>query len=56
MNQTTIQIDPEFEQYIPSLLPEELKQLEENILKDGAILQIICRVFYANGIFYSIFV
>lgn len=38
MNQTTIQIDPEFEQYIPSLLPEELKQLEENILKDGAIL------------------
>lgn len=38
MNQTTIQIDPEFEQYIPPLLPEELKQLEENILKDGAIL------------------
>lgn len=38
MNQTTIRIDPEFEQYIPSLLPEELKQLEQNILKDGAIL------------------
>ena len=38
MNQTSIQIDPEFEQFIPPLLPEELKQLEENILKDGAIL------------------
>lgn len=38
MNQTSIQIDPEFEQFIPPLLPEELRQLEENILKDGAIL------------------
>lgn len=38
MNQEIIQIDPEFEQYIPPLLPEELKQLEENIMKDGAIL------------------
>ena len=38
MNQTSIQIDPEFEQYIPPLLPEEQKQLEENILADGVIL------------------
>lgn len=38
MNQTNIQIDPEFEQFIPPPLPEELRQLEENILRDGAIL------------------
>ena len=35
MNQESIQIDPEFEQYIPPLLPEELKQLEENIMNRG---------------------
>lgn len=38
MKTTVIQIDTEFEQFIPPLLPEELRQLEENILKDGAIL------------------
>ena len=31
MNQESIQIEPEFEQFIPPLLPEELKQLEENM-------------------------
>lgn len=30
-----IQIDPEFQSLIPPLAPEERKQLEENILKDG---------------------
>ena len=34
----TIKIDPEFEQQIPPLRPEELKQLENNILEDGVIL------------------
>lgn len=34
----TIQIDPEFEQQIPPLRAEELKQLEDNILEDGVIL------------------
>ena len=33
-----IQIDPEFEKQIPPLLPTELKQLKENILGDGVIL------------------
>ena len=31
-------IDPEFEGKIPSLREEELKQLEENILTDGAVI------------------
>src|ERR1039458_4995881 len=30
-------IDSEFKRLIPSLLPEEFKQLEENILQDGEI-------------------
>lgn len=34
----SIKIDPEFEQQIPPLRPEELKQLEDNILEDGVIL------------------
>lgn len=34
----TIQIDPEFEQQIPPLKPEEFLQLEQNILEDGVIL------------------
>lgn len=34
----TIQIDPEFEQQIPPLKPEEFQQLEKNILEDGVIL------------------
>lgn len=34
----TIRIDPEFEQQIPPLKPEELQQLEKNILEDGVIL------------------
>ena len=33
-----IRIDPEFEKQIPPLLPAELKQLKENILEDGVIL------------------
>lgn len=32
-----IMIDAEFKRLIPSLLPEEIKQLEENILRDGEI-------------------
>jgi hypothetical protein len=34
----TIKIDPEFEQQIPPLKPEEFDQLEKNILEDGVIL------------------
>lgn len=34
----TIRIDPEFEQQIPPLKPEEFQQLEKNILEDGVIL------------------
>ena len=34
----SIQIDPEFEQQIPPLKPEEFQQLEKNILEDGVIL------------------
>lgn len=34
----TIKIDPEFEQQIPPLKPEEFEQLEKNILEDGVIL------------------
>ena len=31
-------IDPEFESKIPPLREEELKQLEENILADGGVI------------------
>ena len=31
----TLKIDDEFRQLIPPLSPDELKQLEENIVKDG---------------------
>lgn len=34
----TIKIDPEFEQQIPPLKPEEFEQLEKNILEDGVVL------------------
>lgn len=33
-----LRIDPEFESKIPPLREEELKQLEENILADGVVI------------------
>lgn len=35
LNMMTIQIDPEFKALIPPLAPEELAQLESNIIRDG---------------------
>ena len=33
-----LSVDPEFASKIPSLREEELKQLEENILADGVVI------------------